>query len=826
MFKHPKIYYMKKVYLFLSLVILCSLTAMQAQSNNSLWKSKAFKNSPRNMAMTTQASIEPMLVVEEDFSLFTAGSEDNPDSEDITTDYYTIKNEYTHEPDWIGHNVYQAGGTCALLQYIDSYYNEVNYGHISTPERELYGESTITFRARRANSNPNNGDLWLSLCDNSYGVLDDITLELSSEWQTFTWTTTEATFNAQNIFQLSPQDGEVLVDDIKVTRIRNKIPGTSTLAPINVSTTEFIARWYPAESSDITGYIFNAYYLDMPQDIVEPGVVETDFETINVLSDGKSIDTTNPGYPEGWDIDVSTNGSKDVCTNNGDFNSGSKAINFDAAGDYITSPITPAPINKISFWVKPSSMESEEYEYSLVGVWVKPDGKEWIHIANIPNYWMEEGGGVYTYEGDEVGKYITQVRFTCETSYNITFAIDDIQLEYATQPVPHPLVSNELLTDTFYTVSNIDPSKEHYYYVQVQDGELLSEPTMDTWVDGIIGITLNALEPSNISSTGFTANWEPLYNADRYTIDVNQEYVTKENNEEVVIAHEDFSGITDGTLTSPGMAWTTTHSLAENNQSEQDWMLTQPQWVEGMAGSRGTSWLGEAGLVLSPKFVLGNNTVKIDVTAYNTIPGDTLWVMILDEYNSTQAIMGKQVAFSTTNTELVSASVTFSDYDFGNEPLHVAFMSQMGTAFYIDEAKISLVVPNAGTTINKPYKIINATEGFYVFDNLAADESTYRYNITAKRTKDYQEYISETSETITVKLPASLNAAAQDNSFVYTSEGCLHVVTSEIANIEIYSLQGTLVAHLLGHQGENTFNLPKGVYIVKIGNNVHKAIVR
>lgn len=816
---------MKKFYLILSLAIVGSLTAAQAQSTNQPWKPKAFKSAPRNVIQPAPSAVEPVVVVEEDFSLFTAGSEAEPDSEDITTDYYTIKNEYTHTPNWSGYNVHQAGGACALLQYIDSYYNEVNYGHISTPENELYGEATVTFRARRAYSNPDNGELWLSLCDNSYGVLDDITFELTNEWQTFTWTTTEGTFNNRNIFQFSPQEGEILVDDIKVTRVRNKIPGTSVLNPINVSTTEFIARWYAIQSDNNAEYVFNAYYLDMPQEIVEPGTVETDFESINVDSEG-NIDATNPGYPEGWEISVSENGSKDMCTEEGNYNSGSKAINFDAAGDYITSPVAPAPIHKISFWVKPSSMADEGYDYSLVGVWIKPDGKDWEHIANLPNYWMEEGGGFYTLEGDQLGKYITQVRLTCETSFSVTFAIDDIQLEYATQPVPYPLVDNAIVTDTCYTVSNIDPSKEHYYNVQVKEGDLYSDITYDMWVDGIVGINLQAYDATDVSSTGFTANWETLYNADRYKLNVNQQYTTQEDNEDVVLAYEDFSMITDGTLDMPGTSWSTTHSLVENNQSQQDWWLTQAQWVEGMAGSRGTSWLGEAGLVLSPKLVLGNNTITIDVTAYNTYPGDTLWVMVIEEYNSSQAIMGKQVGFSTTAADYTSATVTFSDYDFGTTPLHIAFMSQMGTGFYIDEAKITATVPNKGTTISKPYKIINATEGFYTFSDLPADESIYTYDVTAKRTKDYVEYASETSETITVKLSASVNSVEGDNSYIYTANESLYVVLSTPTNIEIYSLQGALIANTMGQQGENAFALPQGMYIVKVGDTTHKAIVR
>ena len=730
-----------------------------AQVNGHWGSEQSFKVSPKATTESASSEIESQLVLEEDFSLCTAGTPETPDTTNIApgTNYiYKINPGYTHTPEWRGYHVYQAGGCVALGEY--DYYGYKYGGYISTPETELYGEATVSFRARRAGTSPDAGNLDLALCDNMQGRMEDTTFELTSEWQEFTWTSSKASFNDKNIFQFTTQGGTILLDDIKVTRVRNRIPNVYANMAINNSSTEFVANWERSTLPTADGYLLTVWYKQMPE-TQESGSVSYDFESINVKADGQSIDTLNPGYPEGWSIDVSSNGEKDMCTTAGDFNSGKQAIHFDAEGDYILTPETPAPINKISFWVKPSSMESESYYFSLVGVQVKDIYGEWEPIANLPNYWMYENGGYYTFEGDQVGNYITQVRFTCEGSYGITFAIDDITLEYETQPLPTTLFADKFVADTFCVVSDIDPTKEHYYNVKVKEGNLVSDPSYDIWVDGINGLTPLALPATEVTSNSFTANWEKNHNAGTYKVSFVQTVTTTSENQEVVVISEDFSGITDGTLDNPGFSWDLVHNLCENGQSTYDWLLTYPRWVEGMAGSQGpNTWSGGAGLVLSPKLKLGNNAVKVSFKAYNKVAGDRIWVIAVDDYNATQAVIGVPVAFSTTESGYITETVVLNPADhgfaFGETPLHIGFMSEQGE-FYVDDITISLIVPTAGTVVEIPFKSLEVTETSYTLTDLPAGITDYAYNVVVKRTKDFLDYVSNYSNTVYVTLPGS-----------------------------------------------------------------------
>ena len=690
------------------------------------------------------------VVLEEDFSLCTAGTPEKPDTKNIApgTNYvYEVDAAYTHQPHWSGYYVFQAGGCVAVSEY--DYYGYMYGGHISTPEAELYGEVTVAFRARRAGTTPNAGKLDLSLCDNTSGRLESVEFELTTEWQDFTWTSNKGTFNNKNIFQFSTVGGTILIDDIKVTRLRNRTPGVVANLPKNNSATEFVANWQRSQVAEIDGYLFSVWCKEMPKEEVS-GSLSYDFESINVKSDGQTIDADNPGYPEGWTIDVSSQGSKDMCTTKGDYKSGKQSIHFDAEGDYVLTPETPAPIHKISFWVKPSSMAEEEYNYSMVGVQVKNMDGEWEAIANLPNYWMEKKGGYLSFEGDELGHYINQIKLVCVGSYGITFAIDDITLEYKTQPMPKALITDTLLTDTFCVVSGIDPSMEHYYNVKVKEDDMISDPSEDIWVDGIKGVTPVALPATDITENSFTANWEKNYNAGSYKLSILQTTTTKVDNEEVVILEEDFSGITDGTFDNPGFSWDLVHNLSENGQSEHDWLLTYPRWVVGMAGSQGPNYYsGKAGLVVGPEMKFGNNAVKVSFKAYNKVAGDRLWVMIIKDHEATQAEIGIPVAFSTTGSGYITDSVVLSGMDFGNAPLHIAFMSEQGE-FYVDDIRISFIVPTAGTIVEIPYKTIETPETSYTLTDLPMGD--YAYQVLVKRTKDFLTYTSNYSNRIDVKL--------------------------------------------------------------------------
>lgn len=735
---------------------------------SSTFKKQFRKAGVRQIAVTaggvmTRAAgdVPAVTVLQEDFSNLTAGTEEAPDATDIGSSGatgYDIAEGYMKEGRWTGAGVHQAGGACALMKYYNKYYDEDELGYLSTPEMELYGECVITFRARRASTNPDKGSLWLALCDNSEGPLDDKTYSLTGEWQQYEFRSSKATFSDMCIFQFTAEDGEVLLDDIEVTRKRNRIPAPTANAPVNVSPTEFIASWNPTPTAE--SYLLNVYYKAMPEGEKVEGTLTESFDGISLKADG-SIDTSAPNYPEGWVIDLSKHGKTDTGTSDGWYASGPLSLCLDAEGDSIVSPRVPASLSHVSFWIRPSKIDYYEDVMSLVGVHVMHRDGTWEHISNLPCYWLEEEGGLYEYDTDVLGDDAVMMKLTVEQMGDIVFYVDDFTLDYVTQPVPFPVITDEELTDTFRVVSGINPETEYYYYVQAKEGDIVSERTYPMWVDGIVGVKPVVLEPADVTPTGFTARWSPLHNAQNYDVNLYESITVAEAGQEITLLTESFDKAAGGSVDNPQAptGWGYMFNLTELGLTSTNWKGMYPVWTDGMVGGRAGSDWSRGGMMTTPPLPLGDGgDVTVSFKAYNCVPGDKLAVIVMDNPNATQGILGYEIPFSETDKAMleekvrITADIIKENVPAGND-YYISFLTTKAGAFFLDEVTVKQVRLTAGETVYAPRDFVSSAEDSYVFEGLA-EGAVYAYDVTAWCYKDFVTYTSEKSDVMTVSLTA------------------------------------------------------------------------
>lgn len=801
-----------------------------APSNGAKSISPVHANAARTQGAAPLKAVEAQKLFEEHFDKFTAGSPEAPDSENLSggsAGGYRIKQGMMNVEGWTGYHVYQAGGACALRAYES--YGSTYYGHLSTPEAALYGEATITLRARRM-PGATAGRVIISLCDNTSGVEDYKSFDLTAEWTEITYTSDKGTFNDQNIFQIEASDGEILLDDIVVTRKRTKIAAPVANPAENLSLNAFKASWQPVDGA--SQYLLNVYYKAMPQDIVPEGTMTEGFDGINLKADG-NIDTANPNYPEGWIIDVSKAGSRDVLTANGDHASGKLAINFDAEGDCIISPATPAPIKRISFWVKPSTMEEDpNYNYSLLGVHILRENGEWEHIANLPNYWMQAGGGIYTFDSEVLGDYVRQVKLDMVSLSNCTFAIDDVTLTYESQPVPYPFISDLKVTDTAKVVENIDPEKEYYYYVTAQDGDLVSKPSATIWVDGITGIAPVVLPATAVTATGFTANWEPLPHAESYIVNLYEDITTQQPDQKVTLLHEDFDKIEDGTVDNPAAPqyYTPKMSLAKEGMANTDWTVLNPIWAKGMIGGKEVNeWSGAYGLVVSPLLpIKGGKNLEVEVTAVSTVESDTLYVVVMESPTATQAVMGLTIPFNKQKGS-VTGTVVFEgrylDMLEDGRLYHLGFGSQKGKNMFVDQVTVRQVRAQAGEQVRVPAQLVYPSGNAVAFDALNAS-SRYAYDVRAYRKKDFVEYTSAYSQVMPVSLVTAVDEPGTLPTAIAGSKGALDLTLGHTTRVAVYDITGRKVCDRQFGPGRHSVTLAPAIYIVKAGSQTAKVMVR
>ena len=291
------------------------------------------------------------VLLEEDFSKFTAGSEATPDATDVadaTTEY--IADELTNTPGWSGDGVFQAGG-CAYIGIVDEGTDNEDTGFLNTSTFDGSGNGgyiVVTFRARVAEEGATDAVEFVSIdeddineSDPMSGVVDYKQVAITDQWAEYEVELKSGAANAS--IQLYAYQSPIYIDDIKVVQtVKIDVPAPEALAATNVTPTSFTANWSAVEGA--TSYMLTVFSFKTIKSDVEEATVTEGFD--GIVATGKKdkfIDTENSKLPEGWTISVSDNGtSREIYASSGNYHSEKIALAFDATGDFIETPEAPA----------------------------------------------------------------------------------------------------------------------------------------------------------------------------------------------------------------------------------------------------------------------------------------------------------------------------------------------------------------------------------------------------------------------------------------------------------------------------------------------------
>ncbi|MDE6854624.1 MAG: hypothetical protein K2J38_06160, partial [Muribaculaceae bacterium] len=662
------------------------------------------RHASQRLAPVMKAS-EKQTLLNEDFSRFTEGSETAPAENEVCSTSYMIPTELTAQPGWRGRGVHSAGGAVAIMEYEYSnpYYPDddpyMMEGYISTPPMMLNGTSTVTFHARSLGDE--GADLWLSACTDSEGPDEDDDFTLTPEWQTYTFETKETSLDEMTYFQFKIERGVGIIDDIRVDFTMDRIPTPYALNAVNLSPSSFIARWEEAPGAE--AYLLTMKRVEAVANPVSEEALQS-FDGIRTDADG-NIDTSDPGYPEGWTIDVSSNGTKDTGTEEGFYCSGPQSLKFDAVGDMFETETYPYPIDALSFWVRTSPETDDDYGYlSLFRVDLYHSNTEtWETMAQIPQFYLTDPDGcVYSFNPQALGKDVTKVRFSFLQRGKVDFYFDDIRVHYTQRGEESYAYRNHRVEDTQFVVSDINPTDEYSYFVQAVLGDIVSAPSYEIWVDGIAGLSVETEEPTDITPNSFTASWKQLGHATDYKVEGFRIFEPKTDMEGVVVVEENFDGIDEGTLSNPGMDLQSPFDFSSRGWTTTAWGATNPSWIAGMAGTTGTNtWRGTAGLVFTPTLDLschdGTSPIHVEgsflttTDSFETYEGDTesegIFALILKSASDTSPMAAGYL--DTPKQGITKGSLDISNIVPGTDlsSVIIAFMNKSGLPFYVDEAR-------------------------------------------------------------------------------------------------------------------------------------------
>ncbi len=761
---------------------------------------------------TLQARANREILVEEDFSLFTAGTEQNPDTSNVVIDPYSgnynLNPELMHMPGWIGHFVYQAGG-CA---YFDDWYN----AFIDTPEMNMTGSLHVSFKARIAHGNQQQAIVGICVNTVSPQPIAMAGAWLTTEWQTFDFdfnnNMTDPTFLQINVYS------QWYLDDVVISRSQQSTPVPIALEATNYTMNGFDANWH--EAVGVQNYLLTVCKREFygPEEVyVEP----ESFESIN--NDGQWIDYNNPNFPEGWTIKLQEGNRRQVTT---DAHSGNVALCLDAVGDTIIMPSNGGHFLSSNIHMRMLEYDPEtDYtqlqfiakrngSWQRLGVYYMDDiihqafdggwGTADMFVDVITNKY-EEFGIVYTGEGNAVWA-IDDWDYTTSQACNIETVIED-------QVIP--------ATTTSYTLSNLDPAYDYHYYLKgysTQFGN--SEASNYIYCFGLCSPILT--QPSNITDNSYTANWEVHPKADAYEVHNYAVFTANTYTNNATVFTENFNFVYNGMGPDSPIADENigNHRLDQYTYYK-DWTGSGVILANGMMGAADNDYY--YGRIYTPEIALNHaTTFTVEGTVWGNA-NDRLSI-IATTTGEENVVMFYETGFHTFNLEFETGP------NSNRERLRI--QTYRGEPFLLDNISVKQNL-NAGDKYfgMLSWQRINDSEAnSYTFNGLSSyGVQDFGFDVTAIHNAYGDEYSSRNTYIKEVFVPVSVDENSNDLFTVYPNPASEKIIFSQEAEqATVYDIKGAEVL-TLGHVTEiNTNMLTNGLYLIKIvdsnGNSIAKQV--
>ncbi len=206
----------------------------------------------------TDVAGEEIILLQEDFSKFTAGEETSPDATDICSETGVIDAKYFAATGWSGRGVYQAKGSAYFGWYYNYDYGFEDLGYLITPALDASDELTFSFKAK---SDLSSGDKviveykWESP-DGDGGSISYNEIDITGEWQEYSITFPAHTEH-NPYFMWYSYAAPMYIDDVKVSTFKPALAAPTVKNFTNYKGSSFVANWESVEGA--TSYLLTVY---------------------------------------------------------------------------------------------------------------------------------------------------------------------------------------------------------------------------------------------------------------------------------------------------------------------------------------------------------------------------------------------------------------------------------------------------------------------------------------------------------------------------------------------------------------------------------------
>ena len=831
---------MKKHYSLLC-TLLAAAMAMPVAAQNAGVSAKAKSET----VAAADDSKHMTVLIDEDFSGFTDGTEDNPSDVNLVDDMGDFTNPSALKPyssalsykKWGGEGLYSAGGCLAIK---DEWF-------LNTPAGDMSGNIKLTFRARLVKGSGQIINALRLMFISRASLLDYETknLTLNEDWQTFTYTSNRGEFESSGFQFYSNTEATILIDDIRLEKVQTSIAAPEVKDAEDVTDTSFKAVWEPTSEAD--HYLLNVYSKTENEDYV---TVAEGFDNISADDEG-NINVDAPSYPEGWSIGwADINGKKRVVSGAGSGTGNKQALRFSENEDYITTPRYEDGIKTFKVWLKGEQNSDEvgfgnaiqftfDTDYGLQDV-SSIDMKGLFTPDKINGYYCDLTKAI---EDFGVKVYAIKMWFIRDEFENdpTTLLVDDISLSYKApatlnyalkeQRVEKP-TSEEDETVSF-NVTGLDPDTDYYYSVKAVNSEFTSAFSDEKEVYAVSQPT--ALPATDVTTDSYTANWTSHNKVDFYRVDQVQQTTLDKDVKDYEVLYEDFSKVTSDLTEQDLIDYyaydqdepTSGYMPIDDYTQIAGWKASSPIKINGWLGGNQAIESGKiAGAIVTPTLDLSNNdgSCNISVRAWGST-GD--WLIIQGSNPASQGtIEFPEDGFveTTINMPLCTSKEQLTFYSNNYYPFLIDYIKITQDVKAGDKVT---TVTGAVTTEDETTKSVVMTN-----PNFSADHEIY-YKVTAMRydidsQESHKYYItSNPSELIHVKNPTTgIRSTDTVAESVKGTNGGIVVNVAEAATANVYNMAGQLAATKACGNGHTFIGVAPGVYVVKTAHTTAKVVVK
>lgn len=778
------------------------------------------------------------VLINEDFSGLTAGTEDNPDATTLVDDMGDFVNPSALKPydsglsykKWGGIGLYSAGGCIAIK---DGWF-------LNTPAGDMSGDVTITFCARLAKGQDDTGRNALDLIFLSRKGLVDFgrkTYSLTEEWQSFSYSSDKGNFETTGFQFFANTEATILIDDIRVERQQKSIQTPTAQDAENVTDHSFRAVWTPTGAES---YLLNVYSKKVSGNTIN---VSEGFEAVDADSEGR-LNAEKPNLPEGWSFEWKDLTKPHVAMGEGPDGS-TKAIRLVDEGDAFTTPIMKDGVTAFSFWVKaqPTQTDVPNGSYIQVSVDTEYGLYPWkfIDVTDLLSDEARDGKvfdittalkafeKVYALnfeyvpvKGDNTAVLFDNVTYAYPEPAELNYALKDQKVE--AQP------NADAEADMTYDVTGLDPEFDYFYTVKAVSGRYVSEPSKEIEVFAVSQPTV--LQPTDITSDGYTANWTCGNKVDVYRVEQVQLNTIDKDTDAYTILYEDFSKVksdkTEADIAKGDIEmgdYSDGYGPIDDLTQLAGWKASSLQCVDGWLGGMESSGVtGEIpGAIVTPAMDLSHNEGECDVTvrAWGT---EDDWLVVQGVNPAAySAIRFPEGGFVEATVNIPTCT----------KKEQLTFYSNNYRSFLIDYIKVTQKV-KAGDKVEVVTSSVitdnNTTKSMYMDrPNFGPGHDIY-YRVTGLRyyhgnLKD--AVASSPSDMMLVKAPAtSIQTVGKTEVSVTAVAGGVSVTTADNAVLDVFTTTGQKALTRTLASGTTDVSLAPGVYIIKVADQAVRVVVR